>query len=382
MGKQTRHVIGCMTGTSLDGLDAVLTRIDGSGTAMTATYVGMVSRPLGELAEVLRSLTSGKAQPPIDYMRAARRLGELHAEAVADLLTSHDAELDFVVAHGQTIWHAPRDEAGGLSWQLFDPWPLVRRLGLPVCYDLRQADLIAGGQGAPLTPLSDWVMYRDPAMDPAQTTLVANLGGICNLTRLLNGHAPDFMDGWDAFPCNLLIDGVVRSLLGDRDYDRNGEIAATGRFTDQLHRPVSQTICSMTASAEPVSMGREQFSPSWCEQLLRDHAADLSPEDAIASAVEVVARCFASEQSDYRDDRLVLAGGGARNPVLVDRIRKHVAPFGAEVLLSDDLGIPCEAREGMAFAVLGALAQDGVPITLPQVTGSTRPGRAGAWVYP
>src|SRR5262249_15695302 len=155
-----------------DGLDVVLTAITGRGLDMRAQFIGMVSRPLGELREELRHFASGGAAEPIRFMRAARRLGELHADAVAALCAQEGCkDLDFVVAHAQTIWHAPDDPVtrgsggggggveAGVSWQLFDPWPIVRRLQVPVCYDLRQADLIAGGQGAPITPISDWVMY-------------------------------------------------------------------------------------------------------------------------------------------------------------------------------------------------------------------------------
>ncbi|MEM6856093.1 MAG: anhydro-N-acetylmuramic acid kinase, partial [Planctomycetota bacterium] len=168
-----RHVVGCMTGTSLDALDAVLTRIVGTGLDMTAEFVGMHSVDLpDDLRATLLSMANGEAHPPLEYLRTARYIGVFHAQAVADLIQKFpDEHVDFIVPHGQTIWHAPDD---AISWQLFDPWPIVHSLKLPVCYDLRQADLVAGGEGAPITPLADWVMYRHDA------DVVINLGGVAN----------------------------------------------------------------------------------------------------------------------------------------------------------------------------------------------------------
>jgi anhydro-N-acetylmuramic acid kinase len=377
-----------MTGTSLDGLDAALVEIQGTGLEITARFCGMVSRPLGELKNVLGGLAAGTPAAPLDYLRAARRLGELHAEAVEELIRQPDASgqthhLDLVVAHGQTIWHAPDASAGagaGMSWQLLDPWPIVRRLGVPVCYDLRQADLIAGGQGAPLTPLSDWIMYRCPE----RPRLIVNLGGICNVTRLSANGGIEQFTGEDIGPCNILIDGVVRRAFPGTDFDRDGRLAAAGGASSIVYRLLQNAPFFARKSSRPKSTGREDFNAAWLDELVQ--SAGLKPHDLVASAVEAVARLIgaeASRQTAAGPLEIILAGGGVRNHFLVRAIRSHCPPApGCTVKISDDLGIPCEAREAMAFAVLGALSQDGVPISLPQVTGSTHPGRAGAWALP
>lgn len=212
-----RLIAGCMTGTSLDGLDAALVQVAGEGLNIKARLLGMVSQGLNGLEGVLESMANGEPRVPLDYLLTARKLGELHADAVEALCQKHlptDGTLDMVVAHGQTIWHAPDTPDtpdapdAGVSWQLFDPQPVVKRLSVPVCFNLRQADLIAGGQGAPITPISDWVMFRHPAQDRA----VINLGGISNVTHLPADGTPDQVTGADIGPCNLLIDGVVRYL--------------------------------------------------------------------------------------------------------------------------------------------------------------------------
>jgi len=369
-----RHIIGCMTGTSLDGLDVALVRITGHARNMTAQPLAAHHATLGELAEKLRFFASGGAAPPLDYLRAARALGALHVDAVAALLafTSFNEPLDAIVAHGQTICHQG-DE--GLSWQLMDPWPLVRRFGAPVCYDLRQADLIAGGQGAPLTPLADWVLYRDPD----QSRLIINLGGICNVTHLPAGASPDDVRGMDIGPCNLLLDGLVRALYPDRAYDEGGHLAAAGHAHEAFDQAVREHPFFTHTATAPVSLGREQFTSAWIAQLI-ERFQMWPPEDVLASAVEGVARLI-GQHADALDAReLILAGGSAHNTALVRRITHHAMP--RRVRMSDELGVPVDGREAAAFAVLGALAQDGVPITLEQVTAAQRPGRAGAWVYP
>ncbi len=359
MSERTRHVIGCMTGTSLDGLDAALVTITGTGLEMGARRVASVSRPLGGLADTLRSMAEGRLYTANDELRAARRLGELHAEAAAELASLHP--VDLVAAHGQTIWHAPE---AGLSRQLLDPWPIVRRLKAAVCYDLRQADLIAGGQGAPITPIADWVMFRGSA------GAVANLGGVCNVTWLAD--RVEQVRGSDVGPCNLLLDGLVRRLYPGRAYDEGGRLAGGADPDTRVVDAIAATVDRFAGGVE--SLGREQFGLAFIDAVV-EAAGQTSAEALLSSAVQWIAELLAGAVGN---ERLVLAGGGARNAALTGRI----AGLCGEAVLSDELGVPAQTREATAFAVLGALSQDGVPITLPSVTGADRPGVAGVWAYP
>jgi 1,6-anhydro-N-acetylmuramate kinase len=358
-----------MTGTSLDGLDTALVKIAGTGLAMKVELLCHLAQPLPDkLRGNLLSLASGEAHEPTVYMQAARSIGEVYASGIEQLLAEHpDLTCDFVTAHGQTIWHAPRDEQGPKSWQLFDPWPIVKRLGVPVCYDLRQADLIAGGEGAPLTPIADWVMYR------RHLDVVANLGGVLNVTHVHDD--PTQITGGDLYPCNLLLDGLCQRYF-NQSYDTDGEIASRGKlnpkYVDTIYEAIQQAI------EGHASLGREQFSPDWFDALTHALGEATAPEDVLHTAARLVAVQLGGEFREHGvpQERLVLAGGGAKNKTLVRLIEE----LGyRDVFLSDDLGIPCEAREAMGFAVLGALSQDGVPISLPQVTGSTDPGVAGVW---
>jgi anhydro-N-acetylmuramic acid kinase len=369
MSKRKRIIAGCMTGTSLDALDVALVRVEGEGLQLKAELIGGASADLGPLRAVLLALARGEAMRPAAILQAARHLGLLHAQTIAVACEQVGAgKLDLVAAHGQTICHQPR---AGQSWQLLDPWPIVRKLGVPVVYDLRQADLIAGGQGAPITPLSDWIMFRDDAV----SRLVVNLGGICNVTSLPAGCEPGEIDGNDVCPCNLLLDGLAQRLI-QQPFDADGAFAAGGQPDDAVHDRLEANTFARGAAAE--SMGREDISDAWLDKLVSDLGRRMSPADLMASAVEAVAMHVCADLPQY--DEIILAGGGAHNGYLVSRITELCEP--AAVLTSDALGVPIEAREAMALAVLGALSQDGVPITLEQITGADNPGRAGCWAYP
>ena len=358
-----------MTGTSLDGLDVVLAKVTGSGLDITAECVGTIHEALGELTDTFQYLAAGQPAAPIDYLRGARQLGKVHADAIARLCKG--TELDLVVAHGQTIWHGPDEQ---LSWQIFDPWPVVRRLNVPVCYDLRQADLIAAGQGAPITPLADWVLYRRGD----RHRRIVNLGGICNVTDLPPHCVPADVTGEDIGPCNLLIDAVVRRFFPDQRIDRDGTISSQGRGSNRLFDLMLKA--PFFGRSRPRSTGREDFDQQWIIDLL-EHCK-ISGVDAVASAVHAVGRLVLEAMPDPPSQgELVLAGGGARNPTLVDAIKAQ-SPTSCNVVLSDELGITVEVREALCVAVLGALSQDGIPATLGRVTGAKQPGVAGTWVYP
>ena len=390
--ERTRIIAGCMTGTSLDGLDVALVRVIGTGLEMRAELIAhhAVDMP-DRLRSMLMSFAQGEAAEPVAFMRAARALGRLHLEALQALLAggfappSTSTNLDFVTAHGQTIWHAPSDAprydaaSGPKSWQLFDPWPIVRGLKVPVCYDLRQADLIAGGEGAPLTPIADWVMYRS-----AMPRTVVNLGGICNAT-FLGVQPPSGIDASDCFACNILIDGVTQRLFPSKRYDVNGIIASKGSVLDFGEQFLNEQWAAFDKQfgVEPCSfkdrdgsMGRELFNAQWVEEFIGAAPQGASHEDILCTAVDCVVRYI-----PYCAGEILLAGGGARNNYLVKQIKNKCPPgkHVKRIMLSDSLGIPCEACEAMGFAVLGALSQDGVPISLPQVTGATDPGIAGVW---
>jgi anhydro-N-acetylmuramic acid kinase len=357
-----------MTGTSLDGLDVALVEIRGVGLDMRPRFIRAASTPLGAVGDGLRELAEQRAASAGRIAELMREFALLHARAIAECLAGESCDL--VCVHGQTVYHKPP-----VSWQLMQPAPIVHAIGAPVVYDLRQADLAAGGQGAPITPIADHVLFRDVP----GTVCVVNLGGYCNFTRL-NGRGPQDIEARDVCACNQLLDRVARVALG-RPFDENGSAAQRGRVDPRAEAD----LCSLLAAQgrEQRSLGTGDELSDWVER----YRADVSPEDLCATACAGIARVIVQA---CRADRLILAGGGTRNIALCGAIedaqrRTEYTASGnrRSVSISDDWGVPALYREAACFAVLGALCRDAIPITLPRVTGCRHPAPlSGAWMFP
>lgn len=359
----SRLVAGAMTGTSLDGIDVALVRIEGRGLAMTATFEGHASAPFPEsLVERLRAAAEQTPMTAGAFARLAREFGEFHARVLADFIAGRG--LDLAAIHGQTIFHAPPD-----SWQLVDATPIVAALGCPIVTDLRRADLADGGGGAPITPIADWVLFRD-----RRPRAIVNLGGFCNAT-LLPGDGdvgPDGVVGMDICACNQVLDAVARVALG-RPYDEGGRAAASGRAHARAGAELSTRLAAQRRAGRSLGTGDELAS--W----VADWAPQLAPADLAATAAHAVASAIAdgiSAAGAPAGVELLLAGGGARNAALVGALSARF-PTGARSLdevptRGSDRSVPIDAREAAEMAILGALAADGVRIGLPPVTGRSR----------
>lgn len=365
-----RYVVGCMTGTSIDAIDAALMRIEGEGLAMRCEFIRGVSRPFtsasNALAPSLRALAERSPMSAGDIAQLARDCALAHAETVSELLvTRPGGELDrpsLIAVHGQTVFHAPP-----LSWQLFNPWPLVRAIGAPVVFDLRGADIAAGGQGAPITPIADWVLFRGKD----ESRAILNLGGFCNFTLIVPqaDERPELeVTGGDICACNLLLDAIARSVLF-KPFDHDGEAASAGEIHSDALEDLIGVLTAQAHSRRSLGTGDEALE--W----LSRWRAHVAPNDIAASACEAIGQTIARRV--LMAHRVLLAGGGARNRALVNAIAGWSS---ASVSPLAELGIPGEFREAAEFGVLGALCADGVPITLPSVTGVRSPAPiAGCW---
>lgn len=372
-GEKTRRVVGCMTGTSLDGLDCALVEITGRGLSMRATFVRGNSVDLGALKPRLRAIADQVPVTAGEVAGVMRDFAILHADAVRELLAGESCDL--VCVHGQTVFHKPP-----LSWQLFQPAPLAQSLRVPVVYDLRQADLALGGQGAPITPIADWVLLRDLA--PAA---VVNLGGFCNVTHLarprpLRSGTPDLfsdiaqIEARDVCACNQLLDAVARACLGT-PFDTDGKAALTGRTDDDALCDLEDLVWEQMQQRRSLGTGDE------LELWVARHRGRVSPADLCATACESVAAAISGVVQD--EETILLAGGGVRNAALVRFLSRMNSDAAVKPLSA--VGLPAEFREAACFALLGALCQDRVPITLPQVTtlpaGVAAP-LSGVWAFP
>jgi 1,6-anhydro-N-acetylmuramate kinase len=346
-GMTDRWAIGAMTGTSLDALDASLVRATGTGLALRVQLHAHATHPLDPVRSRLRAACDGTAMRAEDFTRLALDFGNLHAEALAPLASGRTIAVAAV--HGQTIFHAPP-----LSWQLLNPWPIAQRLGCAVASDLRGSDLAAGGQGAPITPLADWIVFRH-----VQPTAVVNLGGFCNITWLpADASGPAGIRGADICPCNHLLDAAARKAL-DLPYDADGAVACAGSVDTGAAAELSKVLARAEAAGRSLGTGDE--ATNWVDQ------ANLEPKVLLATVADALGQRIGHSASRAGSARVVLAGGGGRNRALTAAIRR--AALSAEVIESASLGIPVEARESMEMAVLGLLALDRVPITLDAVTG-------------
>ncbi len=362
MAAASRLVFGAMSGTSIDGVDVAAVRVHGRGLEMRAEPLGMESgqfEPTG-LADALRGVQRGGAVSALRVAELARNIGLTYAR-VAQRLVERVGRPDLIVAHGQTLAHAPP-----LSLQLIDPFPISQLLGCTVVSGLRGADLAAGGQGAPITPLADWILYRSP--DAAR--VIINLGGFANATVLPRNGTPDALgqiQGFDICLCSQLLDHAARLALG-KPFDRDGAAANSARPDERL---VAALRAPLEAQAKS---GRSLGTADECVEIIDQHRAGTSAAVLLASACSaignVIERSIATRSPTAA--QWIVAGGSAANRALV-------AAIGHGATLSDQVGIPIQAREAVEMAVLGALAQDGVSITLAAVTGARSAAPTGLW---
>ncbi len=365
-----RNVVGCMTGTSIDGLDVSLVEIEGHGLSMRARVVRSLSRGLGELGPRLRAIAKQKPVTAGEIASVSREFALLHAGAIMELLGTDRADL--VCVHGQTVFHAPP-----LSWQLMQPAPIAAAVGCPVVYDLRQADLAAGGQGAPITPLADWVLFRR-YHDPMA---IVNLGGFSNYTlwQTSLGSEEEFPQPWnddsvdirggDICACNQLLDAIAGARL-HKPFDEDGAVAFAGTSDLAAVASLARLLGQQGRSGRSLGTGDEL--DGWLAEV-----SDLSTPTVLRTACEAIATVITDRVwSEYP---MAVAGGGAKNQGLMTALG---ASRGQVVPTTDSYGVSSQYREAICFAVLGALCQDKVPITIPAVTKVEKAPLSGAWVYP
>jgi 1,6-anhydro-N-acetylmuramate kinase len=368
-----RVALGAMTGTSLDALDMALVEITESGLHSCATLLHHNTFDLGALRPRLRAASQGKPFSAGDFARLALDFGNFHAASALEMLKAHNSAASTTLAvdvagiHGQTIFHAPP-----LSWQIINLFPIARALRCPVASDLRGADLAAGGQGAPITPLADWILFRGH-----RPRAIVNLGGFCNITWLPSSvDDAAKINGRDVCACNHILDHAAKLAL-DLDFDPEGSNAAKG----SVH-PLAETALTAAlknAAAQNRSLGSGDEGLDWVNQW----APQLTSCDLLATAVFAVAKSIAQSilTSNSPSHEVLLAGGGAMNATLCKRIEELVQRpvFNTDVASK----IHISARESVAMAVLAVLAWDGFSITLPNVTKrATMQCRDGLWCLP
>lgn len=379
---QTKYAIGLMSGTSVDGIDAALVGISGSWTDTHVSQLSFLTIPFDdEIRNRILALAGGGQTSMKEVCEINWLIGELEADACEAVifdagLTKEDVA--FIGCHGQTFWHEPEpvEYCGrriSSTLQLGEAAPVAERIGCPVVSDFRVRDMAAGGQGAPLVPYSEYILYRDAD----HTTGLQNIGGIGNISILPAGGGVEDTLAFDTGPGNMLIDGACMQLSGGHlHFDDQGSIASKGHVSTELLRFI-QDKDDYPQKKPPKTSGRERYGEVILESVLR-HVGKLgiSMEDTIATLTWYTAWTIAYSVENYctgnnRPERIIVGGGGAQNLCLMDDIRRQLPDVS--ILTNEDLGYSSDAKEAIAFAMLANECIYGHVNTVAHVTGAVHP---------
>ena len=381
MSAKTMTVAGIMSGTSADGIDVALVRIaDGKARpSLTLLAHEGFAFPAALRRAVLAAMNAASTSTA-ELARLNWRLGLAYAEAVRATLKRHKVELDLIGCHGQTLYHQPRAAmyAGrnfACTWQAGEAQVMAATLGIPVVSNFRPADMLAGGQGAPLVPLLDYVLFANSK----RGRVLQNIGGIANLTAIPVGAGADKVIAFDNGPGNMVIDVLAQKLCQKR-FDRNGAIAAEGTVIEPvLARALRNPYFQLNP---PRTAGREQFGREYAAKFLAacQRHSD-KPEDALATATALTAETIAQSYKRFCKSKMksgngvdyIVSGGGARNRTLMAMLTRRLEPLGCELAASEEFGLPAEAKEAAAFALLAWQTWHHLPGNVPAATGARRP---------
>jgi anhydro-N-acetylmuramic acid kinase len=364
-----------ISGTSLDGIDVAVCRIDGHAQDATIDLLAFdtVAYPDAVRAELLR-LYDEQENAVARVCALNVVVGEAFADAARTVLDGAGIDGDLVEvigSHGQTIWHQPEGDPENTlivpsTLQIGEAAVIAAKVGAPVISDFRVADMAVGGQGAPLAPYLDWAIFSDPKLNRC----VQNIGGIGNVTWVPAGGKLDEVVAFDTGPGNMLIDALVtRMTSGEQTYDRDGEIGASGKVDYDLLAELMRD--PYLDEQPPKSTGREYYGTEIVEEILAHHRLDA---DLIATATAFTAHSIADQYGRFlpgQPDEVYVNGGGARNPLLMRMLAD--ALDGPTVRTTDELGVNADAKEAMAFALMAHDSLAGLPTNIPGATGASRP---------
>lgn len=389
-------VAGVMSGTSADGIDVALARI-GEGhpvrggakkslpLASKIELIGHVhcSYPRAVREAVLAAMNANSASVA-ELARLNFRLAELYANAVISAQRKFRIKAELIGCHGQTIYHQGETQPFlgqkvATTWQTGEGAVLAARTGVPVISDFRPADMAAGGKGAPLVPFFDYAFYRHPQIG----RVAQNIGGIANLTAIPAGAALHQVRAFDTGPGNMVIDALAEKLF-QLPYDRDGKIAAGGTV---LNTVISEFLrARFFRQRPPKTAGREEFGREFVATFLK-RCGRAPKADVLATATALTAHSIAlavrrfvlSPRTSYRE--FIVSGGGSKNPTLLAMLANALSSMGLTLRISDEFGVPSEAKEAVAFALLAYETWHHRPSNVPSATGAKRPAILGKLSY-
>lgn len=379
-------VAGVMSGTSADGINVALVRVSPDKGALRFKLLAHTEQPYpGNVRRWIMSAMNATSISVADLARLNVLLAELYADAVLATQRKFRIHAELVGCHGQTLYH--QGEAApflgrriATTWQTGEGAILAARVRVPVVSDFRQADMAAGGKGAPLVPFLDYLLYRDTRIG----RITQNIGGIGNLTAIPADATPGQVIAFDTGPGNMVMDAVTERLFR-QPYDRDGQIAASGVVLETvvarlLRKPFFRR-------KPPKTAGREEFGREFVAEFMR-LCGRAKKADIVATATALTAESIGRalegfvlrRAKDYRE--FVVAGGGVRNPTLLAMLANRLEPLGLALRSSDEFGLPVEAKEAVAFALLAYQTWNRRPSSLPFATGAKRSSVLGKISYP
>jgi anhydro-N-acetylmuramic acid kinase len=378
INKHEKLVIGLISGTSLDGIDAALVKIAGKGANTKIKLLNFQTYPYPDRlkANLLRISQPGNGTVD-EICQMNFVLGEYFAEAVHSICRASNTEIsevDLVGSHGQTIHHLPDeriifDKRIRATLQIGEPSVIANRTGIITVANFRSADLALQGQGAPLIPYFDYLIFQSKSYN----RVILNIGGIANVTILRKDCSIDDVLAYDTGPGNMVIDALMRRLF-DKEYDHDGVTACSGTISEKL---LSELLAHpFFQKPIPKSTGREEFGDSFVNSIIRrgEHYR-LTSEDIVATVTELTARSIVdslkfAEVALEEVDELLTSGGGSHNKTIISSLKRYFSK--SEVGTTDRFDIPVDAKEAICFAVLANETVSGNPGNLPSVTGAKR----------
>ena len=392
-------VAGVMSGTSADGINVALvkvvwtraTRPRAAATGLGFEFIAHAEYPYPKKVRqaVLQAMNATQASVA-DLSRLNFLLGELYADAVLATQRRFRRKVELVGCHGQTLYHQGQlapflGRRLAVTWQTGEAAIIAARVGVPVVSDFRPADMAAGGKGAPLVPFLDYMLFRDARVG----RILQNIGGIANLTAIPAAEGVNRVIAFDTGPGNMAIDAVTEKLFGRR-FDRDGRIAASGVVLESVLSKMLQR--AFFRKKPPKTAGREEFGREFVLEFL-NACGRARKTDVVATATALTARSIADAVQRFVLTRagrgrrtafheMILSGGGARNPTLVSMLSGYLTPLGLRVRFSDEFGLPSEAKEAVAFAVLAYETWHRRTSNVPSATGGSRAAVLGKVSYP
>lgn len=380
-------VAGVMSGTSADGVNVAVVRITERGRAGSGVKLKLLAHAQYPYLKsvrnaVLAAMNSSRARVA-DLARLNFLLAELYADAVLGTQRRFRVKAELIGCHGQTLYHQgePGEFLGrrvATTWQTGEGAVLAARVGVPVVSDFRPADMAAGGKGAPLVPFFDFLLYQDARIG----RIAQNIGGIANLTAIPADASAEQVLAFDTGPGNMVIDALTTRFFG-QPYDREGRIAASGRVVEKTLRQILRE--PFFRRRPPKTAGREEFGREFARAFVAK-CGRADRRDVIATATALTARSialaiqgFAPARGRFRE--LIVSGGGAHNPTLLAMLANELRPLGLQMRISDEFGMPSEAKEAAAFALLAYETWNRRPSNVPSATGARRRAILGKISY-